>query len=418
MNVTVYLFGEFLGGYMQYPDDYTSKIFQNFQANAKMTTQIAIHRDGNLMYYGYIRKLEKDRYIGFCVVLNGLLLVRIDGLFTLFENIISNLVTKGRLIHFDEQGEIVTRVEKLYMNREEISLLAESLRGGFNRFENSVVSLPAISYGTVKDSVKNFVVEDDLNEIIKSTYTNGYTYIYKSKGFNTAQLNSYKGVLAKSYKEKEELTQKLTALQIEYAKTLRQKKQIKMVLFLFAILLGCVVFLFSMNESLNITRNNLSSANETIHTQQDSLTIKNIQISNLYLEKRRLEHNRRVEELKRRKAENDLDSLYGVCIEAENNFNSLRKMINECQPFIVKNISFNFDSEYLRLNYYGFTEEMVTIQVDVYSEYGNFCTKTTSLDVHYGDNIAVILLPERLDRSKRYFFALLKDNIFIGGGKH
>lgn len=418
MNVTVYLFGEFLGGYMQYPDDYTSKIFQNFQVNAKMTTQIAIHRDGNLMYYGYIRKLEKDRYIGFCVVLNGLLLVRIDGLFTLFENIISNLVTKGRLIHFDEQGEIVTRVEKLYMNREEISLLAESLRGGFNRFENSVVSLPAISYGTVKDSVKNFVVEDDLNEIIKSTYTNGYTYIYKSKGFNTAQLNSYKGVLAKSYKEKEELTQKLTALQIEYAKTLRQKKQIKIVLFLFAILLGCVVFLFSMNESLNITRNNLSSANETIHTQQDSLTIKNIQISNLHLEKRRLEHNRRVEELKRRKVENDLDSLYGVCIEAENNFNSLRKMINECQPFIVKNISFNFDSEYLRLNYYGFTEEMVTIQVDVYSEYGNFCTKTTSLDVHYGDNIAVILLPERLDRSKRYFFALLKDNIFIGGGKH
>lgn len=418
MNVTVYLFGEFLGGYMQYPDDYTSKIFQNFQVNAKMTTQIAIHRDGNLMYYGYIRKLEKDRYIGFCVVLNGLLLVRIAGLFTLFENIISNLVTKGRLIHFDEQGEIVTRVEKLYMNREEISLLAESLRGGFNRFENSVVSLPAISYGTVKDSVKNFVVEDDLNEIIKSTYTNGYTYIYKSKGFNTAQLNSYKGVLAKSYKEKEELTQKLTALQIEYAKTLRQKKQIKIVLFLFVILLGCVVFLFSMNESLNITRNNLSSANETIHTQQDSLKIKNIQISNLHLEKRRLEHNRRVEELKRRKAENDLDSLYGVCIEAENNFNSLRKMINECQPFIVKNISFNFDSEYLRLNYYGFTEEMVTIQVDVYSEYGNFCTKTTSLDVHYGDNIAVILLPERLDRSKRYFFALLKDNIFIGGGKH
>lgn len=418
MNVTVYLFGEFLGGYMQYPDDYTSKIFQNFQANAKMTTQIAIHRDGNLMYYGYIRKLEKDRYIGFCVVLNGLLLVRIDGLFTLFENIISNLVTKGRLIHFDEQGEIVTRVEKLYMNREEISLLAESLRGGFNRFENSVVSLPAISYGTVKDSVKNFVVEDDLNEIIKSTYTNGYTYIYKSKGFNTAQLNSYKGVLAKSYKEKEELTQKLTALQIEYAKTLRQKKQIKMVLFLFAILLGCVVFLFSMNESLNITRNNLSSANETIHTQQDSLTIKNIQISNLYLEKRRLEHNRRVEELKRRKAENDLDSLYGVCIEAENNFNSLRKMINEYQPFIVKNVSFNIDNGYLRLNYYGFIEGMVTIQVHAYSGYGNSYTKTTSMDVHYGDNVTAIFLPERFDSSKWYFFAILKDNIFIGGGKY
>ena len=191
-----------------------------------------------------------------------------------------------------------------------------------------------------------------------------------------------------------------------------------MVLFLFAILLGCVVFLFSMNESLNITRNNLSSANETIHTQQDSLKIKNVQISNLHLEKRRLEHNRQVEESKRRKAENDLDSLYGVCIEAENNFNSLRKMINEYQPFIVKNVSFNIDNGYLRLNYYGFIEGMVTIQVHAYSGYGNSYTKTTSMDVHYGDNVTAIFLPERFDSSKWYFFAILKDNIFIGGGKY
>ena len=112
MNTSVYLFGEFNNGYSQYPDDYTSSIFQNFYTNAKATTQIAIYRDGNLMYYGYIRKLQEDRYIGLCVLLNGLMLNRIDGLFSLFENTISNLVCNGQLIHYDEQGELVLKKGK------------------------------------------------------------------------------------------------------------------------------------------------------------------------------------------------------------------------------------------------------------------------------------------------------------------
>lgn len=202
MNATVYLFGEFNSGYTQYPDDYTFAIFRTFHENAKSITQIVIHRNGNLMYYGYIRKLEQERYIGLCVVLNGLLLTRLDGLFSLFENIISGLVTKGQLIHFNEQGDIVTKVEKLYMNKEEVDLLNESLRAGFNRFESNIRTLPAISYNVSKDSVKNFVIDDDLDEIIKSSYTNGYTFIYKSKGFNTVQMNSYKGVLTRLSNEK------------------------------------------------------------------------------------------------------------------------------------------------------------------------------------------------------------------------
>ena len=280
MNASVYLFGEFNSGYSQYPDDYASSIFQKFSANAKSTTQIAIHRDGNLVYYGYIRKLQQERYIGFCVVLNGLILKRIDGLFSLFENTISNLVTNGKLIHFNEQGDLVTSVEKLYLNREEIDLLTESLRAGFKRFEAFSAPLPAVSYGTSKDSFKDFVVDDDQDEIIKSSYTNGYTYIYKSKGFNTAQLNSYKGVLSRAYKEKKELTEKYERLQAEHAKTLRQKKQFKFVLILFIVLLGCAIGLFSLNDNLNITRDALSSANDTISMQNDLLSSKTVQISN------------------------------------------------------------------------------------------------------------------------------------------
>lgn len=203
MNASVYIFGKFNNGYSQYPDDYTSAIFRNFSTNAKSTTQIVIHRDGNLVYYGYIRKLQKDKHIGLCVVLNGLILKRIDSLFSLFENVISNLVTNGKLIHFNEEGELVTSVEELYLDREEIDLLTESLRAGFNRFEAFCTQLPAVNFSVSKDSFKDFVVDDEQDEIIKSSYTNSYTYVYKSKGFNTTQLNSYRGILSRVYKRKE-----------------------------------------------------------------------------------------------------------------------------------------------------------------------------------------------------------------------
>lgn len=99
MNASIYVFGKFNNGYSQFPDDYSSSIFETFHKHAKSVTQLSIHREGNLMYYGYIRKLEEKNYIGFCIVLNGLMMSQINQLFALYENLITTLVTKGYLIH-------------------------------------------------------------------------------------------------------------------------------------------------------------------------------------------------------------------------------------------------------------------------------------------------------------------------------
>ncbi len=104
MNSSVYIFGNLSSGYTQYPDeDFSNHIFQKFYSQSKATTQLTIHRDGNLMYYGYIRKLENDGYIGLCVVVNGLYINRLDSLFALFEQSITNFVKNGHLLHFNEQ---------------------------------------------------------------------------------------------------------------------------------------------------------------------------------------------------------------------------------------------------------------------------------------------------------------------------
>ena len=117
MNVSIYIFGEFENGYNQYPDDVTSRVFRTFYNNSTSIGQICIHRDVNLMYYGYIRKLEYNRYIGLSIVLNDTMLTKFDNLFSMFEDIITYLVTNGYLIQFNEQGEVITNVEKLYLDK-------------------------------------------------------------------------------------------------------------------------------------------------------------------------------------------------------------------------------------------------------------------------------------------------------------
>lgn len=66
VNSSIYIFGSFDNGYTQYPDNYAKEIYQNLFAQARSKSQIVIHRDKELMYYGYIRQLDKhSQYIGF-----------------------------------------------------------------------------------------------------------------------------------------------------------------------------------------------------------------------------------------------------------------------------------------------------------------------------------------------------------------
>ncbi len=279
MNATVYLFGEFNSGYSQYPDDYTADIFKQFYAHAKSTTQVAIHRDGNLMYYGYVRKIINGKYIGLCVVLNGLYLNNTDGLFSLFENTISNMVSEGQLIHFSDNGEITTSVDRLYLNKEEIDLLAESLRAGFSRIGPDTKHLPPVSYAIAKDSVKDFSIDDETDDIVKSSYTNGYTYIYKSKNYNTARMNSYRGVLSKIYKENNRLKKENYDLQTENAKIKKQKKQFRNVILLCVLLIGSGIGLYFLKDTLNQAQGQLNQAKENIRSKQEEIKEKQTVIS-------------------------------------------------------------------------------------------------------------------------------------------
>lgn len=271
MNVTIYLFGKFKSGYSQYPNDHTVSIFQTFANKAKEQTQIAIHRDGNLMYYAYIRKLEEDKYIGFCFVLNDLYLLRLNSLFEVFENKVSALVSDGMLIQFDEKGDIIPNVNKLYLNAEQVNMVSEMLRKAIAKFKRYSVPLPPVSFAVVKDTSKDFFVDSNPSDVIASSYTNGYTYIYKSSRYNTSFLNTYNAILRKSYEEKQALRNQMLEMEMAYAESSGQKKRVRLIRILLTILGLSVALIVYLSIQLNNTRTEALFYSGSFYILEDKL---------------------------------------------------------------------------------------------------------------------------------------------------
>lgn len=396
MNISVYLFGEFKNGYTQYPDDYSSSIFHSFATNEKATTQIAIHRDGNLMYYAYIRRLEQDKYIGFCILLNGLLLTRPTDLFSLFEQEIFSLVTEGALIHFNEQGEIETNVDKLYLNQEEVSLITQSLRNSFAKFEGRCIALPAVSYGLSKDARQDFDINDDPEKIVKSSHTNGYTYIYKAKNYNTAKLNSYKGVLAKCHKEKEELQAQYDTLRKQHEKTLKEKKQFKNVIILLIIIVFCGIGIYFLVGNLNNTQKQLNGANSTIQAKNSLLNKKDDSISTMKDNVSTLENY--VEVLKYDKEELS-QQLYQIC-------NFAPFAVTKCE---VSSSAFSFD-------YYSLEKKEVNVTLKAINERNSeVVSNSHTLTIYKGNGSAKLPFQHQLSTSDYYYVVLMFDGNIIAG---
>ena len=213
MNSSIYIFGNMQQGYTQYPDDETThEIFQNFALSAKAPTQLAIHRDGSLMYYGYIRKLIGEQYIGLCVLLNGHMVNDITALFSLFERTMEQLAEQGYLIKFDTDGSLIANTDHLYMSKTEVDSVSYRLQQEFESLDGCITTLPPVNYTQSMDSVGTFNFSDDTLKIVESTHNNGYTYVYKRKGFNTATMDSYRGVLAAVNDENEALKKQIEAL--------------------------------------------------------------------------------------------------------------------------------------------------------------------------------------------------------------
>ena len=302
MNSTIYIFGDFGYGCNQYPNDYTAEIFSQFHKRSQANTQLTIHRDDNMMYYGYIRKLHnREQYIGICIVLNGSMFRGVKTLFNRFENYITDIVVRGQIIEFSNDGNLISKVTKLYECQNEIERITKFIQNDIETVTTQ--KLPPTNLAIGKSESKSFVIDDKAESILEATYNYGYTYIYKDTGYNTDSLTSYSGKLHALNKEKTAALQTIDKQKQEISNLKKKQKNYKLVIWLIVfICIGGIIFISTIN-SRNATilrlNNNIATQKQTIEKQENTIEVlrdtiysRNIKIQSLKTDKQNLEHKR------------------------------------------------------------------------------------------------------------------------------
>lgn len=245
MLSSVYLFGELGNGYTQYLDDHTESVFKNFASRTKAGTRLLVHRDGWLVYYAYIRRLDSQKYIGMCYVVSGKLIVDYEKLFSIFEDAISVMAVRGRILEFSQDGTITSSLDKLYQCKSEFAQVSEYLRTQFECIDSEkIMELPPRDFSINTQESKTYTVKECPSEIYKALKIYPYIYIVKNEDYDSDNVKSYASILSRNKKRIKDLENGKRKLQVEVSKLKRQQRNTTWVsvLLIVAVVFGVVIW--------------------------------------------------------------------------------------------------------------------------------------------------------------------------------
>ena len=192
MKAGIYIFGSFADGYSQHPDDYTRSLFKSISTSRKGTSEIVYHREGALTYYIYVREISHstDTYIGLCYVFNDIIIRDFACLFSLFEDAITNIVVKGELLEFADDGSLSTKVNQLYTNTDELQRVADDLNGKLSSLGKYIEKLPPVNYSVSSSEWRSFAF-DDITSVRTAVGTYSNIRVIKGENYDSESLKGY-----------------------------------------------------------------------------------------------------------------------------------------------------------------------------------------------------------------------------------
>lgn len=276
MNSNIYLFGKFGHGITTSVDDYTKSYFEEFVSKAKAPTQIIIHRNGDIMNYGYVRKIEDNNLFGICIQINGQYISKTDKLFEAFENIIANCAVKGDILRLNKNGNLEVTISNFLDEPEGVVRAIANCQNEILRLDYACRSLPNIDYSTTDNDTYYFKENDNSSTITKTSVKNGYTFIYKERDYDTLALNGYRSTLSSLNKENGSFRSRIKEQEHKIKALEKKKKQMGVVVTLLAVLFFGSIFFFNTIEEKNA---DIETKQQTIDKQEvenTSLSQKNV----------------------------------------------------------------------------------------------------------------------------------------------
>ena len=322
MKAEIYIFGNFADGYSQYPDNYTHNLFEAIAKSRQAESEIIYHREGALTYYIYTREISQidNTFIGLCYVFNDVLIKDFAPLFSIFEDVITNIVVTGEMLEFANDGKLSTKINQLYTHTEELQRVSDYLNSKLTAIGKITEKLPPVNYGVATNEWKTFSHKDK-SDIYSAILDYSNIRIIKGEGYDTATLSSYAGKLNSLNKEKPAALQTIDKQKQEISDLKKKQKNYKLVIWLVVfICIGGIIFISTINsrntqiQRLNNTlatqERTIESQNETIGILRDTIISRNSKINDLKTENQRLISSR--------------DSLNGVNRKLNNSIEVLR----------------------------------------------------------------------------------------------
>lgn len=266
MVLKSYIFSKESGIYKQYASDFTESLFKSFLNKNITSNQIAVHRDGNLMYYIFIYANPSHNVYGHCVV-TGELCTDIQWLYNSFLMAFDSSAQKGTLFCYDPQGNVRKQVADFSSAGAEVDQFFRTFKEAVE-INSKWKPLQPIDFTVSKDSSITLSLNEDKNAKIVEATEHYHNVIVTE--FNNVP-SSYAMTVKTLHEEKNQLSLKITSLEDKVSNLTKQKKQYGWVAILAFAVMALLIGLYAVKNNLSdeISRKNkeASDLRETISNQ-------------------------------------------------------------------------------------------------------------------------------------------------------
>lgn len=178
MKPQVYYFGSFPGGFSSYPSDHTRAFFEEFLKHSKNQVQIVVHREGNLLHYGYVRKFG-SKFFGLCICIDCIY-KDVKYLFSVLDGIYTDMIKKGDILKMTSNGNIEWTIKAYIEEAVTLNEYSRRIVELINITDANSIDLPPVDFSISINDCLEISLETSKDDITDATKRYPNLYILKT----------------------------------------------------------------------------------------------------------------------------------------------------------------------------------------------------------------------------------------------
>lgn len=194
-NISTYVLAQSSNTYTQYIADASEERFKVALTLCDSPSQLLIQREGNLMYYLYVRQHSSQERFGLCVVANGMMATDLERVFEVFEQSYESIVLKGKILDLDKSGNVFIASYNFAQVASEIDAIRHKLQEGLMGISGNI-PLPPPNYASSYTDRRMFTLATLTDEQLAQTTWYGWTLIRKQGNIESELFASIRQRLA------------------------------------------------------------------------------------------------------------------------------------------------------------------------------------------------------------------------------